>query len=254
MIGSLMAGVAANGVSVKVPYTGGNGGLHGVQVLTSTGVTGLTAMLAAGTFAVGADSLTYTITGIPSSVGTANFVLNIGEQSCTLSQPVWSGLSGSECWAKVSATDTLFFMCHNLASANTTADPLTPSWEVIGGYWQWGWKGPSSSQWLNTNTENFAHGPTGPGSSQANEGDISGWSQTNASNGSWLDGVKTANDLCPAGFRLPTKTQWDSVNTYNSQIIVGTWHSSAMNYSSGHFFGPSLMLPSAGIAFNTAAI
>jgi hypothetical protein len=71
-------------VSSAVPYTGGNGGTHNGQAVSSTGVTGLTATLAAGTFASGSGSLLYTISGTPSGSGTANFALNIGGQSCTL--------------------------------------------------------------------------------------------------------------------------------------------------------------------------
>jgi uncharacterized protein (TIGR02145 family) len=82
--GSLASGVAASGVSSSVPYTGGNGGPYSAQSVTSTGVTGLTASLTAGSFASGAGSLTYNITGTPASGGTANFALNIGGQSCTL--------------------------------------------------------------------------------------------------------------------------------------------------------------------------
>jgi hypothetical protein len=90
-IGSLVSGVTASGVSVRVPYTGGNGGPHNGQTVTSTGVTGLTATLTAGTFAIGADSLTYTITGTPSGAGTAAFALNIGGKTCTLTRTVSSG-------------------------------------------------------------------------------------------------------------------------------------------------------------------
>lgn len=87
-IGTLTNGQAASGVSFKVPYTGGNTGSHSGQVVVSTGVTGLTATLAAGNFANGNDSVTYTVTGTPTSVGTANFALNIGGRSCTYAATV----------------------------------------------------------------------------------------------------------------------------------------------------------------------
>jgi hypothetical protein len=101
------------------------------------------------------------------------------------------------------------FDCYNLAAIGKTTndDPFTPSWRLIGGYWQWGRKGPSSSQWYDTNTGHFAHGPTGPGESEANSGEISNWDSSIAPNGSWSDSHTTANDPCPAGFRVPTKTQ-----------------------------------------------
>jgi len=82
--GTLIQGVAASGVSAEVDYTGGNGGTHHGQIVTSTGVTGLTATLAAGSFDTGAGSLIYTITGTPMGSGTASLALDIGGQTCTL--------------------------------------------------------------------------------------------------------------------------------------------------------------------------
>ncbi len=231
--GTLTAGSVASGVSVSVPYTSGNGGPYGGQTVPSTGVTGLTATLAAGNFASGADSLTYTISGTPDRTGTAAFALNIGGQACSLEFTVGSG-----CWANVNATDKLYFQCHNLASANPSADPFTPSWEINGGYWQWGriqMEGP---------------GPSGPGAGEANEGAITGWNTTIAPSGSWSNGTKTATDPCPPGFRIPTQAQWAGVLANNTQSIVGSWYESATNYSSGRFFGPNLMLPAAGYRNN----
>lgn len=98
--GILINGQAASGASFKVPYTGGNTGTHSGQVVTSTGVSGLTATLSAGNFALGNDSLTYTITGTPTSVGTANFALNIGGRSCTYSinvNPVAASFTSMNC-------------------------------------------------------------------------------------------------------------------------------------------------------------
>jgi hypothetical protein len=86
--GTLTAFTVSSGVTSAIPYTGGNGGAHNGQVVTSTGVTGLTATLQAGTFANGNDSLTYTITGTPSASGTANFTLNIGGKMCSLTRTV----------------------------------------------------------------------------------------------------------------------------------------------------------------------
>ncbi len=228
--GSLVSGQVASGVSFSVPYTGGNGGIHSGQTVSSTGITGLTATLAAGNFSDGAGTLTYTVSGTPAGAGTASFALQVGGQICTKEITV----SPLVCRAKVDATNYKNFLCHNLGAANTSANPFTPSWEINGGYWQWG------------RLAEAAAGPTGPGTGQTNESAVSGWNTTNAPNGSLSDASKTANDPCPAGYRIPTKAQWDGVRLNNTLTNVGTWTSSSTNYSSGKQFGTELFLPAAG--------
>lgn len=83
MFGVLDSGFIANGVIVKLPYTGGNGGSYSSQTISSIGVAGLTANLGAGTFSLGSDSLTLIISGTPNQLGTASFTINIGGKSCT---------------------------------------------------------------------------------------------------------------------------------------------------------------------------
>jgi uncharacterized protein (TIGR02145 family) len=154
----------------------------------------------------------------------------------------------SSCGAYVAPGVWKQFDCYNLAAIGKTTkdDPFTPSWRLIGGYWQWGRKGPDSSQWYDTNTANFAHGPTGPDSGDANGGTISSSDTNWAPNGAWSDTIKTANDPCPEGYRVPTRTQWDGVRGNNTQSVTGSWASSATNYSSARFFGNDLMLSTAG--------
>ncbi len=98
--GTLTVTTAASGVTSVISYTGGNGGSHNGQIVTSTGVTGLTATLQPGYFANGNGSLTYTITGTPSTNGTASFAINIEGKTCTINRnvllPVGS-LSTLEC-------------------------------------------------------------------------------------------------------------------------------------------------------------
>jgi uncharacterized protein (TIGR02145 family) len=121
--GALTAGATANGVSSSIPYTGGNGGTHNGQTVTSTGVTGLTATFAAGTFATGAGTLTYTITGTPSAAGTASFTLNIGGQTCTLSRTVSAGgITALNC---SSATNNGILTNGNAASDVSSSVPYT---------------------------------------------------------------------------------------------------------------------------------
>ena len=72
-----------------VPYTGGNGVVYTVgSAIASTGVTGLTATLQAGTLANGNGNLSYSVSGTATTTGTAIFALSFGGQSCNLSLSV----------------------------------------------------------------------------------------------------------------------------------------------------------------------
>ncbi|WP_157490542.1 hypothetical protein [Flavobacterium succinicans] len=86
--GILQENSLASGAASFIPYTNGNGAAYSGQVVTSTGVTGLTATLAAGNFAPGSGALSYTITGTPSGNGRASFAINSAGQSCTLNRTV----------------------------------------------------------------------------------------------------------------------------------------------------------------------
>jgi uncharacterized protein (TIGR02145 family) len=159
-----------------------------------------------------------------------------------------SNSSNSTCGAYVAPGVWKEFDCYNLAAIGKTTkdDPFIPSWRLIGGYWQWGRKGPDSSQWYDTNTANFAHGPTGPDSGDANAGIISSWDNKFAPDDSWSDTSKTINDPCPVGYRVPTKSQWQGVLDNNTQSTVGTWNMVDTNYSGAWFFGNALLLPTTG--------
>ncbi|MFM8484850.1 MAG: M23 family metallopeptidase, partial [Bacteroidota bacterium] len=75
-----------------------------------------------------------------------------------------------ECGAFVGSGVWKKFQCYNLGAANTSADPFNPSWEIMGGYWQWGRKNMAAP---------------GPAAGDPNAGSNGGWNTTNAANGSW---------------------------------------------------------------------
>jgi uncharacterized protein (TIGR02145 family) len=170
--------------------------------------------------------------------------INLG----TPASPSWQVIIRRGCGAYVLTGVWKVFSCYNLGAANTSVDPFTPSWEIIGGYWQWG----RSAQ--------AAPGPTGTGGSTPNDGDPStwtptgtAWNTTRAADGAWVDGnpmtASPADNPCPAGFRVPSKTQWEGVkdNTLNPQSNVGSsWSDNPLNYATGKNFGPALFLPAAG--------
>jgi uncharacterized protein (TIGR02145 family) len=218
---------------------------------TTTGATGIgTATgLPAGVTASWAAN-TITISGTPTAVGTFNYSIPLTGGIGSVSAAGTITVNPAGCGAVVDVGGVWkVFKCHNLG-ADTLADPFTASWRLIGNYYQWG---------RNTNITSGsprygAEGPTGPDSLNANSGSISDWSWSipAAPNGSWAAaGTKPTTDPCPAGFRVPTKTQWDAViNTSLNTVSYGTgWGSSPTNYAAGRRIGSGtsgLFLPAAG--------
>jgi uncharacterized protein (TIGR02145 family) len=86
--GEIIKGQPVSNVTTTILYTGGNGKTYLSKTHTSTGVTGLSATLLAGTLANGEGTLVYTISGTPTSAGTANFAIALGGKSCTITLTV----------------------------------------------------------------------------------------------------------------------------------------------------------------------
>jgi uncharacterized protein (TIGR02145 family) len=218
--GALTAGVAASGVSSSVPYTGGNGISYGVQSVGSTGVTGLTATLAAGTLASGEGSLNYVITGTPSGSGTASFELSFGGQSCTLTRSV----------AGTTTTGTTLHTCGtpNVHNPNLTYGSMTDQQGnvyktiVIG-----------TQEWMaeNLNTSIYRNGdpiPTNLDNATWQNTTSGAWAyyDNNASYAcpygklyNWYTCVD-ARQLCPVGWHVPTDAEWAVLTTHLGGLDV----------------------------------
>jgi uncharacterized protein (TIGR02145 family) len=124
---------------------------------------------------------------------------------------------------------------------------------------QWGKPGPTN--WVgaaNDGVNGFAAAPT---SGNSNSSAISGWSQTNAADSSWNSNTEanpvkvTANDPCPTGYRVPTRTEWAAVDNNNTVSRTGTFAPGPTEYGSALHYGPdastkSLTLPAAGYRDN----
>jgi uncharacterized protein (TIGR02145 family) len=134
---------------------------------------------------------------------------------------------------------TITFMKHNLG-ADQTANPLTPSWQLNGDYYQWGRPTKAAN---------------GPSNSSGGGDALNGvWNTTPASSTSWSDASKTSNDPCPSGFRVPTRSEWQCVVSENSKLNVGWsgfWSSwSTTNYNTGILIGTGssqIFLPTPGL-------
>ena len=188
--GTLTAGLVASGVSSIVPYTGGNGGTHNGQTVTSTGVTGLTASLAVGTFANGSGSLTYTITGTAATSGTANFSLNIGGQNCTLSRTVnAAGVAFNGYIYQTVQIGTQTWMAENLRTTKYRNGDFIPNVT-------------DPNQWAALTTGAWAHYDNN--SQYENPyGILYNWFAVNDS-----------RNVCPTGWHVPSDAEWSTFINY----------------------------------------
>ena len=86
--GTLTKDKMASNITATIAYTGGNGKTYLTKSHTSTGVSGLSATLLEGSLANGEGELVYTISGTPTSSGTANFAIALGGQTCAITMNV----------------------------------------------------------------------------------------------------------------------------------------------------------------------
>jgi uncharacterized protein (TIGR02145 family) len=196
--GNLISNTASSGVSSVIVYNGGNGGPHNGQVVNSLGVTGLTATLAPGTFAIDYDSLTYTITGTPSSSGIATFSLNIGGQTCTLTRIINSGIVTNPgpgvtfdgySYPSIVLGNGQEWMAENLRTtvySNGDSIPnVTDDSE---------WSSLTTGAWAHYNNDILYENPYGK------------WYN-------WFT-ITDPRNVCPTGWHVPTDSEWSALINY----------------------------------------
>jgi uncharacterized protein (TIGR02145 family) len=249
---TLTNGTAASGVSVSVPYTGGNAGVYSAQSVPSTGVVNLTATLAAGTLASGAGSLSYTITGTPSSIGTASFAITFGGQSCTFTMPVSSAPQYSaiavNCAAGATAIVNIInpltgqiWMDRNLGS--TTAGSFTTDQNAYGDLYQWGrFTDGHQCRFSSTTATLSSVDQPAHGNFIINSSGNFDW--RSPQNANLWQGVNGINNPCPSGYRIPTGTEltnevqsWGAANNLGAFGSPLRWTLAGRRYPQGTMNG-----------------
>jgi uncharacterized protein (TIGR02145 family) len=213
--GSLNNGAIASNVSFGITYSGGNGGSYSAQSISSTSVVGLTATLQTGSFATGNGSLTFTVSGTPSSVGNALFSLTIAGQVCSVSmvvqeKPSTIGIPGpyitdaENNTYKTVTIGTQTWMAENLKVTKYNDGKAIPN---ITDNTQW-------SQ-LSTGAWSYYNNDNNDVTKNAKYGKLYNWYAVS----------KTTNgnkNVCPTGWHVPTDAEWTVLTDYlGGETVAG---------------------------------
>ena len=204
MNGSLNNGAIASNVSFVITYSGGNGGAYSEQSISSTSVLGLTATLQSGSFATGNGSLTFTVSGTPTSVGNALFLMTIAGQVCSISmvvqeKPSTIGIPGPNITDaenntyKTVTIGTQTWMAENLKVTKYNDGTAIPNIT-------------DNTQWSNLTTGAWSY-YNNDVANNAKYGKLYNWyALSKISNGN--------KNVCPTGWHVPTDAEWTVLTDY----------------------------------------
>jgi uncharacterized protein (TIGR02145 family) len=214
--GTLTQGMVSNNVSVSIGYLGGNGGSYSGQSIASTGVTGLIATLSQGNMAIGAGTLSFTITGTPASAGTATFAITVGGQSCNLNisiaslatqYPANSTFCANGPTAIVNVTNPSTgktWMDRNLGATQVATS--TTDQAAYGDLYQWGRRTDGHQCRTSTTTATLSSVDQ-PAHGSFITGNNAPFDWRSPQNANLWQGVNGVNNPCPNGYRIPTETE-----------------------------------------------
>jgi uncharacterized protein (TIGR02145 family) len=137
-------------------------------------------------------------------------------------------------------TNWLNFMCHNLG-ANELYDPFTPAAPIFGARYKWGAIYPAVTQEEDQDPANEA-GKTTAAWWNGKSGSVIPYSTSQR----W--GSLGTDNPCPAGWKVPSESEWSGVIGNNDLSYLGGWLNT---YTCGAQFGDALLLPSTGYRDHT---
>jgi uncharacterized protein (TIGR02145 family) len=204
--GKLQKDQVASNVSVTITYSGGNGKTYLTKSHTSTGVTGLSATLLAGTLANGEGVLTYSISGTPTTAGIATFAIDFGGKSCTftiaienLVQNPTSGHGSNITDGEGNSYKTFYigtqqWMGENLKASKYNDGTIIP--EIINAM-EWS-SGLTTGAWTYYNNDTYYN---------AKYGKLYNWYAISPT----TNGNK---NVCPIGWHVPSDAEWTILTDY----------------------------------------
>ena len=199
--GTLTKDKVASNVTATLSYTGGNGKTYLTKSHTSTGVSGLSATLLAGTLANGEGTLVYTISGTPTTAGTANFAIALGGKSCAISIKVEDAIgkpgpniTDSEGNSyKTITIGTQTWMAENLKVSKYSDGTTIPN--IM-----------DNTQWQNNTTGAWSY-YNNDVANNVKYGKLYNWyAVSKTSNGN--------KNVCPTGWHVPADAEWTVLTDY----------------------------------------
>jgi uncharacterized protein (TIGR02145 family) len=227
---NLLTGTAMSTIS----YSGGNGGIYPSQSISSNGVTGLTATLAAGTLSNGNGTLSFSITGTPTSSGIASFSINFAGKTCNLSRtvlatPTYAANSvycNGTATAVVNVTNPTtgkIWMDRNLGAAQAATSSTDAA--AYGDLYQWG-RRADGHQCRNSGTTSTLSSTDQPTHANFIVAPNSPYDWRTPQNDNLWQGVNGINNPCPTGYKLPSKVEWVSeINSWSQSNSFGAFSS-----------------------------
>jgi uncharacterized protein (TIGR02145 family) len=202
--GTLTKDKMASNITATIAYTGANGKTYLTKSHTSTGVLGLSATLLAGTLANGEGELVYTISGTPTSSGTANFAIALGGQTCSINVNVkdvtqTNGIPGPNITdVESNSYKTVYIGTQQWMAENLKVTKYSDGTAIT--------NVTDNTKWLYNTTGAWSY-YNNDVANNAKYGKLYNWyavSKTSNSN----------KNVCPTGWHVPTDAEWIILTDY----------------------------------------